>query len=102
MKKHLKIRALGVAAVAAGAGLLALTGCTVVPAGTANRACELLQIASSEADLAPAWYSGAGAVLERCGRENARAEGELRACFAEARNGYRDSKECEASDVRTD
>ena len=96
MKKHLKIRALGVAAVAVGAGLLALTGCTVVPAGTANRACELLQIASSEADLAPAWYSGAGAVLERCGRENARAEGELRACFAEARNGYRGSKECEA------
>lgn len=96
MKKHLKIRALGVAAVAVGAGLLALTGCTVVPAGTANRACELLQIASSEADLAPAWYSEAGAVLERCGRENARAEGEVRACFAEARNGYRDSKECEA------
>lgn len=96
MKKHLKIRALGVAAVAVGAGLLALTGCTVVPAGTANRACELLQIASSEADLAPAWYSGAGAVLERCGRENARAEGELRACYAEARNGYRDSKVCEA------
>lgn len=96
MKKHLKIRALGVAAVAVGAGLLALTGCTVVPVGTAHRACELLQTAASEADLAPAWYIDAGTVLERCGRENARAEGELRACFADARNGYRDSKECEA------
>lgn len=91
-----------ISAIAGAAGLLTLSGCTVVPAGTAHSACELLQIASSEADLAPAWYSGAGAVLERCGRENARAEGELRACFAEARNGYRDSKECEASDVRTD
>lgn len=80
--------------------ILAITavaaGCTVVPAGTANRACELLQTAASEADLAPAWYTEAGAVLERCGRETARAEGELRACFAEARNGYRSSAECEA------
>lgn len=75
---------------------LAMAGCTVVPAATALSACELLQIASSEADLAPAWYIEAGAVLERCGRENARAEGELRACFADARNGYRDSKDCEA------
>lgn len=97
MKKHMKIRALGVAALAVGAaGLLSLSGCTVVPAATAHRACELLNIASSEADLAPAWYIDAGTVLERCGRENARAEGELRACFADARNGYRDSKECEA------
>lgn len=89
-----------IALILAAAALLA--GCTVAPAGTANRACELLQTAASEADLAPAWYIDAGTVLERCGRENARAEGELRACFAEARNGYRDSKECEASDVRTD
>lgn len=96
MKKHLKVRALGFAALAAGVSLIALAGCTVVPAGTAHSACELLQTAASEADLAPAWYIEAGAVLERCGRENARAEGDLRACFAEARNGYRDSKDCEA------
>lgn len=75
--------------------LVALAGCTVVPAGTAHNACELIQIASSEADLAPAWYTEAGTILERCGRENALAEGEVRACFASARNGYRDSKECE-------
>lgn len=75
---------------------IVLAGCTVVPAATALSACELLQTAASEADLAPAWYIDAGTVLERCGRENARAEGELRACFADARNGYRDSKECEA------
>ena len=83
-----------IALILAAAALLA--GCTVVPTGTAHSACELLQTAASEADLAPAWYIEAGAVLERCGRENARAEGELRACFASARNGYRDSKDCEA------
>ncbi|OJW83800.1 MAG: hypothetical protein BGO66_17540 [Alicycliphilus sp. 69-12] len=75
---------------------ISLVGCTVVPAGTAHRACELLQIASSEADLAPSWYLGAGEVLERCGQPSARAAGEVRACYAEARNGYRDNKECEA------
>ena len=74
----------------------AITGCTVVPTGTAHRACELLQIASDEADLAPAWYLDAGALLERCGRPDARAEAEAKACYASARNGYRDSKECEA------
>ena len=75
----------------------AITGCTVVPTGTAHRACELLQIASDEADLAPAWYLDAGALLERCGRPDARAEAEAKACYASARNGYRDSKECEAA-----
>ena len=75
---------------------LAVTGCTVVPTGTAHRACELLQIASDEADLAPAWYTRAGELLERCGRQEARAEAEAKACYAEARSGYRDRKECEA------
>ncbi|ADU99460.1 hypothetical protein [Alicycliphilus denitrificans] len=75
---------------------VALVGCTMVPAGTAHRACELLQIASSEADLAPSWYLGAGEVLERCGQPSARAAGEVRACYASARNGYSDNKECEA------
>ena len=74
----------------------ALAGCTVVPAGTARQACDLIQVASDEADLAPSWYVQAGAVLDRCGREGAIAVAERRACFASARNGYRGSKECEA------
>lgn len=74
----------------------ALAGCTVVPAGTASQACDLIQVASDEADLAPSWYVQAGAVLDRCGREDAIPAAERRACFASARNGYRDSKECEA------
>lgn len=73
-----------------------LAGCTIVPASTAHSACELLQTASNEADLAPTWYLDAGALLERCGRPDARAEAEAKACYASARNGYRDSKECEA------
>lgn len=87
---------IGARAITVGLLTLTVAGCTVVPAGTANRACELIQIAVSEADMAPAWYVEAGTVLERCGRENGRAEGEVRACFASARNGYRDQKECEA------
>ena len=74
----------------------ALAGCTVVPAGTARQACDLIQVASDEADLAPSWYVQAGAVLDRCGREGAIPAAERRACFASSRNGYRDSKECEA------
>lgn len=75
---------------------LALSACTVVPTGTAHQACRLLQIAASEADMAPAWYIDAGSVLERCGQPDARAEAERKACFAAARAGYRDSKSCEA------
>ncbi|MDT0138095.1 hypothetical protein [Acidovorax sp. PRC11] len=75
---------------------LALSGCTIVPTGPAQQACRLLQVASSEADMAPAWYIDAGAVLERCGQQGARADGERRACFASAQGGYRDSKDCEA------
>ena len=66
------------------------------PAGDAIRACVLLQTATTEADLAPAWYNEAGVVLARCGHPDAIAGGKVRACFAEARNGYRNSKECEA------
>lgn len=87
---------LAIVAFLAIAAAVACTGCTVVPAATAHRACELLQTASDEADLAPAWYSRAGEVLERCGQPEARATGEWRACKAEARSGYRDSAECEA------
>lgn len=78
------------------AAAASLTACTVVPASTALHACELLHTASNEADLAPGWYLQAGEVLERCGQADARAAAKLRACFAEARNGYRASAECEA------
>ena len=74
----------------------ALTACTVVPIGAARQACDLLQIASDEADLAPGWYVDAGVLLERCGQEGAIAAADRRDCYASARNGYRDSKECEA------
>lgn len=93
MTKALKLISRGVLVSVA---IVLLSGCTVVPMGTAHRTCELLQIASDEADLAPAWYLDAGAVLERCGRMDARAEAEAKACFASARNGYRDRAECEA------
>ena len=89
------LRMVAVVAIVAGAAV-ACTGCTVVPTGTAYRTCELLEITSDEADMAPAWYLDAGVVLERCGRTNARAEVDTKACFASARNGYRDSAECEA------
>ena len=70
----------------------ALAGCAVVPASTAMQACQMLQIASDEADLAPAWYISAGQVLERCGVPEARERAEQSACAAERRNGY----DCEA------
>lgn len=78
------------------AAMAAASGCAVVPAGEVIRACELLQTATTEADLAPAWYIEAGVVLARCGHPDAIAGGKVRACFAEARNGYRNGKECEA------
>lgn len=86
-------RAIHLLAVAA---VVALAGCVAVPAGTAYSACRLLEIASSEADLAPAWYAEAGTVLEGCGVQDARANGDRRACFAESRQGYRSEKDCEA------
>ena len=73
--------------------ILCCTGCAVIPASSA---CELLNTASQEADLAPAWYLRAGEVLEACGQDRAKSDAAARACYAEARNGYRDSKECEA------
>lgn len=76
--------------------VLALQGCTAVPLGSVVSACDLLQIASNEADLAPAWYVHAGQVLKRCGNEHAERVGDIKACYAEARNGYRRRSECEA------
>ena len=78
------------------ASSILLTACTVVPYGTAKHACELLQIAATESDLAPAWYLRTGVILESCGQDRAKLDAEIRACFAESRNGYRDSKECES------
>lgn len=78
--------------LAAGAALLA--GCTVVPASTTRQACSLLQTASDEADMAPAWYLQAGALLEQCGHQDARPEAAYKACQASRRAGI--EKDCEA------
>lgn len=66
----------------------ALTGCTIVPYPHATKACELLNIASNEADLAPAWYREAGEVLEACGVPEAKKDADERTCAAQKRNGY--------------
>lgn len=65
-----------------------LAACTTVPLPTAQKACELLDIASAEADLAPAWYRDAGEVLEACGVKDAKAVADERTCAAQKRNGY--------------
>ncbi|MBO1034246.1 hypothetical protein INR38_09120 [Delftia sp. SD018] len=70
----------------------ALAGCTVVPSGSVLQACRVIEIAAAEAEMAPAWYIGAGQVLERCGLPEARDRAEQSACAAQRRNGYR----CEA------
>jgi hypothetical protein len=69
-----------------------LAGCTVVPAGSALQACRVVEIAATEAEMAPAWYISAGQVLERCGVPDARERAEQSACAAQRRNGY----DCEA------
>ena len=63
---------------------------------TARNACNLLQTAADEAVMAPAWHVQAGEVLQACGQPEARAAAEARACYASARDGYRDRAECEA------
>lgn len=68
--------------------IAALTGCTVVPIGTAMTACKILATAQQEADMAPAWYISTGEVLAACGHTNAKADAEERACAADRRNGY--------------
>ena len=78
------------------AAVALLTGCAVVPYPTASRACDLLQIAHDESQLAPGWYISAGEVLEACRKPDARAKAELRACYADRWNGYKTTEECEA------
>lgn len=70
----------------------ALAGCTVVPSGSVLQACRVIEIAASEAEMAPAWYIGAGQVLERCGLPDASERAAASACAAERRAGY----SCEA------
>ena len=67
---------------------LASVGCTVVPTSTVTQNCKLLEIASSEADLAPAWYTSAAVILEQCGDSDAKSVGHMRMCGAMDRNGY--------------
>lgn len=78
----------------AAAGVALLAGCTVVPASTTRQACSLLQTASDEADMAPAWYLQAGVLLEQCGHQDARTEAAYKACQASRRAGI--DKDCEA------
>lgn len=85
-----------VLSIAIAAALQAMSGCTIVPAATAAKACSLLDTASQEADLAGGWYLQAGELLERCGVQGAREAATVRACYADSRSGYRSSKECEA------
>lgn len=73
-----------------------LAGCVAVPYPAASRACDLLQIASDEGQLAPAWYISAGEVLEVCGKPDARKSAEIRACYADRWNGYNTQQDCEA------
>ena len=66
----------------------ALVGCAVIPASTFHSACDVIDIASREADLAPAWYLRAGEVLEVCGEPDAKAQAAVAACAAQRRSGY--------------
>ena len=75
---------------------LLLGACTALPHETACNACNLLQTAADEAVMAPAWHLQAGEVLQACGQPEARAAAEARACYASARDGYRDRAECDA------
>jgi len=72
--------------------VLCLTGCTVVPYSTASQACDLLNSATMEGDMVPAWYTAVGPVLESCGFRGAKAWADEKACAANKYHGY----ECEA------
>ena len=80
-------------ATIAAAALVLAAGCTVVPAATAIQACDLLDTALSEAQMAEAWYIEAGEVLKRCGIESATERADSKACYARRFND--DSVVCE-------
>lgn len=73
---------------------LAVTGCVAVPYPVASRACDLLQIAHDESQLAPGWYISAGDALDACGYETAKAHGVWKMCGASKRNGFDLPAEC--------
>lgn len=73
---------------------LALSGCVVVPYGQHAKSCHLIKIALDEADMAPAWYTGAGDIVEACGDERGKAFGLWKMCGASKRNGFDVSPEC--------
>lgn len=78
--------------------MLALSGCTITYTSVPDaekKACDVLAIAFDEAQMAPAWYTQAGEVLESCGMSGAREEAIQKSCYAEAWNGYRNADECE-------
>lgn len=85
------------------AAVVALSGCAVTSLAEHGQTCELVRIAMIETDeLAPAWYLEAGDFREtQCGDTVGRARGELMACFAEQRNGYR-SKDVNCLDLPPD
>lgn len=73
---------------------LASVGCTVVPTKTTTQACNLLEIAGNEADLAPSWYTSAAVILDQCGEPEAIEVGHMRMCAAMDRNGYQGAPLC--------
>lgn len=74
---------------------LLLSGCALTPSEQ-RHACELLDIAQSEAPMAPAWHSEAGQVLHACGVPRALWKAEMQSCYAEAMDGWRKHEECVA------
>ena len=67
---------------------LSMSGCTIIPLYTFGKACELVNIASLEGDLAAGWYVKAGQVLEACGYEDAAERTIENVCNAQKRSGY--------------
>lgn len=74
------------------AAVALLAGCAIVPTATARSACDLLDTALDEANMAEAWYIEAGKVLQSCGARDAAARAEFKACHA--RRFYDNSVEC--------
>ena len=58
-----------------------------------TEACELLQIAQDEAQMAEAWHLRAGKALATCGVKDALATAEGKACYARRFND--DSVKCD-------
>lgn len=74
---------------------LLLSGCALSP-DDQREACSLLDIAQSEARMAAAWHSQAGRVLDTCGIPKSIWKAQMKACYAEAFDGWRKHEECDA------